>query len=62
MSGNGKKNNNKIIERLKEKYEVVDFVETQYKSHIIDILNEKYTVITPKNNIKEVDVKNGSKE
>ena len=42
MSGNGKKNNNKIIERLKEKYEVVDFVETQYKSHIIDILNEKY--------------------
>ena len=42
MSGKGKKNNNKIIERLKEKYSVVDFVETQYKAHIIDILNEQY--------------------
>ena len=45
--------------------EVGKFVETDEgnsKVTSVDILNQKYTVITPKNNVKEVDVKNGSKE
>lgn len=42
MSGKAKKHNDKIISRLKEKFEVVDFVETQYKAHLTEIVNEKY--------------------
>lgn len=42
MSGKAKKNNDKIIARLKEKYEKVDFVETQYRAHLTEIINDKY--------------------
>ncbi len=42
MSGKKNKNNSKIISRLQQKFDVVDFVETQYKGHLIDILNDKY--------------------
>lgn len=47
---------------LPEVGKFVDTDEGNGKVISLDILNEKYTVITPKNNIKEVDVKNGSKE
>lgn len=42
VSGKGNKNNKKIITRLYEKYDVVDFVETQYKSHLTTIVRENY--------------------
>lgn len=42
MSGKAKKQNDKIVFRLKEQYDVVDFVETQYKNHLTEIVNEKY--------------------
>ena len=42
MSGKAKKQNDKIVSRLKEKFEIVDFVETQYKNHLTEIVNSKY--------------------
>lgn len=48
--------------KLPEVGKFVDTDEGSSKVISLDILNEKYTVVTPKNNIKEVDVKNGSKE
>ena len=41
-SGKGNKQNDKILNRLKEKYEVVDFVETEYRTHLTEILNARY--------------------
>ena len=42
MSGKKDKHNDVIIKKLRQKFDVVDFVETQYKGHLTDILNEKY--------------------
>ena len=57
--------NETYLECRKKLPEVGKFVETEEGSSkviSIDILNEKYTVVTPKNNIKELDGKNGSKK
>lgn len=57
--------NETYLECRKKLPEVGKFVETEEGSSkviSIDILNEKYTVMTPKNNIKELDGKNGSKK
>lgn len=40
MSGRKQKENDKIIARLKEKYEVVDFAETQYRAHLTKIVSD----------------------
>ena len=47
---------------LPEVGKIVETDEGDGKVTSVDILNQKYTVITPKNNIKEVDVTNGSKK
>ena len=43
MSGRKQKENDKIVSRLKEKYEVVDFVETQYRAHLTKIVNDNFS-------------------
>ena len=42
MSGRKHKNNKLAINRLKQKYQTVDFVETQHKGHLTEILNQEY--------------------
>ncbi len=42
VSGTGRKHNDKIISRLQEKFDQVDFVETQYPRHLTEILEKNY--------------------
>lgn len=48
--------------KLPEVGKMIETNEGSSKVISVDILNQKYTILTPKNNVVEVDVKNGSKK